>query len=160
MKEIPLTKGHVALVDDRDFELVSRYKWYAFEAYKGKVYASSREGWAALLMHRVILNAPKGVPVDHKDGNGLNNQRSNIRLVTWSENQFNRGRPRWKEGSSEFKGVHWYELTKQWEAKICANGRRVHIGYFDNARDAAIAYNAAAKCLHGRFAFQNALSGA
>ena len=164
MKEIKLTqakisKGKVALVDDADFDWLSHYNWNVIEVYRGRFYAvrDSSLGINAF-MHRVIMDATPGLTVDHIDGNGLNNQRSNLRLCTASQNQSNRAKPKWKSGcSSGFKGVHWYPSQRKWECQICANGRRVHLGYFEDPREAAAAYNEAAKRLHGEFAFQNVL---
>jgi hypothetical protein len=95
MKTIPLTRGLVSIVDDDDYEMLIRYKWYAKIKKNGKYIYAARARWEnktrqTTLMHRVILNPPPRMEIDHIDGNGLNNQRSNIRIVTRRQNGQNR----------------------------------------------------------------------
>lgn len=87
-------------------------------------------------LHRLIMDAPKGAEVDHIDGNGLNNKRSNLRIVTNSENQYNRRHKR-KYPKSGVPGVYWFPPTSKWKAQVILNGKDVHLGYFDNVREAA-----------------------
>jgi len=151
MKEILLTQGKAALVDDEDYEYLSQFKWcarkerddlfYARRAVKGNVYYS---------MHRLILNAPKGMEVDHINGNGLDNQRSNLRLCTKSQNQHNSHIR--QDNKSGFKGVHWVNKCKRWRAKITIHGTQIHLGHFRIPEQAALAYNKAAIKFHGEFA--------
>jgi len=153
MKEIPLTKGKFALVDDSDFEWLSKCKWYALKLkWKSKdaYYATGRPNGRKLeLMHRVILRSVGG-SVDHQDGNGLNNQRQNLRPCNQSQNSANRfTRP------DRYKGVRWYQPRKKWRAQIMKDYKQMHIGYFEYSTDAAIAYNEAAKRLFGEFAQLN-----
>lgn len=94
MKEIPLTQGMVAIVDDEDHLRLSKYKWYArrsINTFYARCSLRRIKGKPRpyLIMHRVILNAPAGLEVDHKDGNGLNNTRANLRLVTRRQNVIN-----------------------------------------------------------------------
>lgn len=156
MKLIPLTQGQVAIVDDRDYEKLSQWKWYAHR-YDNRWYALRGE-WdgqrmRTVRMHRVILNAEKGVQVDHKDHNGLNNQRANLRLASNSENQQN-ARPRVR-AKSKFKGVHQIRNGSRWRAVIQLRGRLIHLGYYDTAREAALAYDQAAAERFGQFACTN-----
>lgn len=156
-REIPLSKGYVAVVDDADYPLLATIKWCA-KPNDGKVYACGRVGpqWKVsqrkrVLMHRLIMNAPSGTEVDHRDGNGLNNTRDNLRFATRTQNARNRRvQP---HGLSRFKGV--YAEYGKWVAKICANRKRRRLGTFATDVEAARAYDAAAKELHGGFARLN-----
>ena len=148
-KQIKLTRGKFALVDDEDAEKLSGYKWQAFWSGK-RWYAKSVTGY----MHRVIMDAPKGIQVDHKDNDGFNNVRSNLRIATNQQNQCNRTKT---VGNSQYKGV-WRDARKrarQWMAHIKHNQKRIYLGYFDEEDDAAIAYNNAARERFGEFAKLN-----
>jgi hypothetical protein len=152
-REIELTQGKVALVDDADYECLNRLKWYAV-CNHGHYYAyreMSKDKF--MLMHRLILNAPAGLFVDHRDGDGLNNQRDNLRLATNSQNLFNRGKT--KLNTSGYKGVSWNDRKKRWMVRVEANGQSHFVGYFDDPEEAASAYDVAARELHGEFAFLN-----
>jgi hypothetical protein len=157
MKTIPLTRGLVALVDDADFEALSRFRWSAAPR-KRRVYAArhdnTKAGRPTVLMHSQIL--PCAATVDHRDGDGLNNQRANLRPATIQENL--RGRCRKREGtSSKFRGVSWRPDKGKWAVAICSNGVPRHLGYFSDERDAAKTYNDHAKILFGDFASLNEL---
>jgi hypothetical protein len=156
MKEITLTHGKTALVDDADFEHLSQFKWHA--AKEGNIWyavrtASRREGRSSVRMHRLIIGAKPGTRVDHMDCNGLNNQRHNLRLCTHQQNLCNR--PATNANTSGFKGVSWYKRYQKWEANIAVNGKKRRIGYFDSLVKAACAYDDAARELHGEFARVN-----
>ena len=159
MREIELTQRQVTLVDDKDYEELSKYKWHA--RLNGRVwYAlhSRRENGKVhkILMHRLIMAAPQGLQVDHIDGDGLNNQRRNLRLVNSSQNQWNRTNKR-RDTSSQFKGVTFHKSSGLWEARIRVYGIRRELGYFNDEVDAARAYNDAARELFGEFAALNLL---
>lgn len=155
---MPLTQGKVAIVDAADYDLVMQWKWHArFDRPTGKWYAgrSVRTGKGkfspkqTIYMHRLIMDAAKGVEVDHVDGDGLNNCRStNLRLGTHQQNACNRGAQR--NNSSGYKGV--YRCGAKWLAKIKTNQQQQHIGVFVTAEDAAKAYQEAARKMHGKFA--------
>lgn len=142
MKTIPLTQGLFTVVDDADFEALVQHKWYARKSGR-RFYAARRRpasGGCIIYVHRVILRCPAGMQIDHKDGDGLNNTRENLRIVTCSENQ--RGRIRKPIGkSSQFRGVCWQRRDKKWWAQIKHSGRTIHIGRFENEIDAARAYD-------------------
>ena len=104
-------------------------------------------------MHRVITGAGKGIFVDHKDSDSLNNQRCNLRLCTHRQN--NQNRQANKNSGGGFKGVSWYKPSKKWRAQITVNDKNRHLGLFANEPDAARCYNAAALALHGEFARLN-----
>ena len=155
MKQIPLTKGYFALVDDEDFEWLSQWKWNA-SVERNRVYAtrSGGVGKAAIKMHRQImgLTDPK-IFCDHWDNWGLNNWRSNLRVATKSQNAMNR--PIDKRSTSGFKCVSWFKKSNKWRAYIVVNYRQKSLGLFDCPVDAARAYDTAAKELHGEFANLN-----
>jgi hypothetical protein len=148
---IPLTKGKFAIVDVEDYERLSQYKWHAVKT-GDRFYAYRSKNKRSLSMHRVIMNAPKGMVVDHIDGNGLNNRRSNLRVCTVSQNHQNR---RWTGGVSRYKGVCFLKKVNKWKAEITFNGRRIHIGCFADEISAAKAYDKKAAELFGEFAYLN-----
>lgn len=156
MREIKLTQGYVALVDDEDFEKLNQYKWYAHTTDSNKIYAARHvKRNITELMHRKILNAPNKVLVDHKNNNTLDNQTSNLRLCTHSENMRN-SKPH-KNSSSQYKGVYLQirEGTSWWVSEIRFNSNKFFIGRFKNEIDAAKAYNIYAINLHKEFACLN-----
>ena len=157
MKEIPLTKRYTAFVDDEDFERVSKHKWCISEN-KTRYYAASHipgTGHSVMKMHRFILGFPYGkVSVDHIDGNGLNNQRSNLRICTQAQNSCNTAASR-SNNTSGYKGVIKSKNGKRWVAQVAFDYRCYKIGTFDTAIEAAQAYDAKAKELHGEFANLN-----
>lgn len=160
MKEIKLTQGKVALVDDTDYERISQHGWYA-NFQRGRWYAMRRKsvsegsGWA--YMHREIMSAPKESEVDHCNGNCLDNQKSNLRLATHADNQHNRKTQR--NNTSGYKGVIWHVTNKNWVARIVINGKKQHIGSFQSKHDAAKAYNEFALQTFGQFARLNKIEG-
>ena len=151
---IPLTQGKYALIDEDDFALVCRYKWCARRnPQNGKFYAVSNKGGKTVYMHRVIRGAPKGVEVDHIDGDGLNNTRRNLRDATPAQNHCNA--PRRSRNTSGYKGVSWDKERARWAAEVRMGGRRIRCGRFATAEEAARAYDRSAKELQGEFAHLN-----
>lgn len=165
MKEIMLTLGKVALVDDADFEALSRFKWSAdqfgeiFYA-RTKMSISGKSRWVR--MHRFLLNPPSWAVVDHRDRNGLNNQRSNLRACTVKENNANRS----ARGVSKYKGVCRTQIRRlnksgelkvydYWQASIQVDNKSKVLGRFKQEDDAAKAYNEAALEKYGEFANLN-----
>lgn len=104
-------------------------------------------------MHREIMNAPKGMVVDHIDGNGLNNRKSNLRICTQAQNNLN-SRPK-RNCSSRYKGVSFYKRDKIWQVQIFHNSRTIFLGRFDDEIEAALAYDRKAAELFGEFAYLN-----
>ena len=153
MKKIFLTQNKVALVDDEDYEYLNQWKWYAHKKGK-KWYAESWTGYK-IKMHTLIMNTPINFEVDHKDHNGLNNQKYNLRICTHSQNVKNSSKR--SDNTSGYKGVFWYKQTNKWAAGISVNNKRIHLGYFEHKEDAAKAYNIAAIEHHGEFAQLNIL---
>ena len=156
MKNIPLTQGQFALVDDEDFEWLSQWKWQAQKA--RKTFYAKRDSWSGgikttVFMHRVIEGTSHSLDTDHRDGNGLNNQKSNLRSCTGQQNRCNRGVQ--KNNTSGYKGVSWKSSRGKWEVKISSNRKEIFIGRFTDIVDAARAYDEAARKLHGEFANLN-----
>ncbi len=158
MKQIPLTQGQFALVDDEDYDELSKFKWHLHKG-KSVSYAATNAKddsgkWKMLLIHRVILKLTNpNVKCDHKDGNGLNNQRSNIRVCTRGENARNSRLP--KNNKSGYKGVSFNRRLNKFMSTIGYNSKKIHIGYFDNQKDAALAYDIAARHFHNEFSRLN-----
>ena len=150
MKQIPLTRGKYALVDDRDYETLSRFRWHAINR-SGWWYAAKGSAPNVEYMHRVIARPEGGLLVDHKDGDGLNNVRENLRVATHAQNM--RNRKIQKNNTSGFKGVH-LDCGK-WRAKIKYNGQWTHLGLYLDPVQAARVYDAKAKELFGEFARPN-----
>ena len=155
-REIPLTKGFVALVDDEDYERVAAFKWQALVCrhlvYGVRTVCNSGKR-SAVLLHRFVLGAPADKQVDHRDMDGLNCQKSNLRLCSHSENL--RNQPRRKNNLSGFKGVYPDNNRGRWRASIQVNKKIIHLGTFDRAEDAAEAYRVAAHKYHGDFAYSS-----
>lgn len=152
MKTILLTKGFFTKVDDEDFESLIKNKW--FIANTGThIYAARRCGPRNIKLHRILINPPNGFYVDHIDGDTLNNQRSNLRVCTKSQNAMNSKHQ--QSSSSKFKGVSWDSSRGKWRAQIKKHGVRFNLGRFSTEREAASAYNAKAKEIFGEFARLN-----
>lgn len=157
MRTIPLTRGHVALVDDEDFEALSQFKWGARRkdhlVYAVRKVRAGPYRQRDVLMHREILAAPRGTDVDHINGNGCDNRRANLRAATREQNARN-SRAR-TDGTSRFRGVSWYRPLERWRAALRGGGKTIHVGYFHNEEEAARAYDDAARQHHGAFASLN-----
>jgi hypothetical protein len=156
---LPLSKGKVAILEDVDGRFAA-FDWYAtrrrntFYAMRDTSAAEQAAGASRkIYLHRAVMGALPGVQVDHRDGDGLNCRRGNLRLATRQENGVNSRRR--SDNGSGFKGVHWHRGAGRWRAQIRAGSRRWHLGYFATAEDAARAYDAAALELHGEFAKPN-----
>jgi hypothetical protein len=163
MKLIPLTQGLFAKVDDADFEWLNEMKWRAMgkKSNHNCYYAitgdcNPKRGQKTILMHRLIMKATDGVEVDHRDNNGLNNQRYNLRVSTHAENLRNQ-KIQANNKSSKFKGVSFFGANKSnpWTAQIHFHKKKIHLGYFKFESDAAKAYDEKAKELFGEFAHTN-----
>ncbi len=146
VKRIPLAGGLYAYVDAADYEELSKYNWHF---YSGR-YAARYEGTKAILMHRQIMNTPKGKVVDHANGNGLDNTRPNMRNCLPGENGRNRGKM--TGGASRFKGVHFHKPSGKWVSRIHHGGRSHSLGYFGDEESAARAYDRAAVLCFREFA--------
>ncbi len=152
MKRISLTQGKFAIVDDEDFEKLSKYRWYAYKVgntfYAGRNF-NKRPNQRRISMHRFIMKTPDGMDTDHRNMNGLNNQKHNLRICTKTQN--NQHRKPDKNSSSKYKGVCWQRNSKKWQAHC----KRIYLGLFSNEIEAAKVYDKAAQRLYGEFAYLN-----
>jgi hypothetical protein len=147
-KQIRLTKGQVALVDDADFDRLSQFHWlYSAHGYAMRTFTENKRRYF-IQMHREIINAQPGELVDHIDRDRLNNTRANLRIVDRSQNMWNRNAN--KKSAIAYKGVSKH--VRGWHVRIRVHGQRIHLGYFDDPRLAAQVYDAAASRLFGEFA--------
>ncbi|MGA7781073.1 MAG: hypothetical protein WCA85_25665 [Paraburkholderia sp.] len=157
MVEIPLTQGKTALIDDEDLELVSKRKWYAEKSRDGRRwYAATSvrtpEGKKTTIkMHRYIKGiTDRKIDCDHRDLNGLNNQKLNLRVCTRAQNMQNT--PVKSNSSSGLKGIVLHKASGLWMARIRSEGKQLCLGYFYTPDGAHSAYCKAAAELHGEFA--------
>jgi hypothetical protein len=157
LKEIELTKGMIAIVDDEDYEDLNKHLWhvnsggYAARMIKHPTMPTKKKKQVVLQMHRYLMGLSYGDPlvVDHIDGNKLNNTRSNLRVCTFAENAKNK--PGGINNISGYKGVYTYQ-TDRWRACISNENKFFHIGVYDTPEQAYAAYCEAARKLHGQFA--------
>ncbi len=155
VKEIRLSQGKVAAVDDEDFEYLNQWKWwYSDGCAKKSVYMNGKRKPAGAYMHRLIMNTPPGMDTDHINGNSLDNRRCNLRVCTHAENLRNKAKTK---GTSKYKGVHWHKADNKWRAQIGVDWGKLHLGNFHTEEEAALAYNEAALKHFGEFARLNAL---
>jgi len=155
VREVELTQGKVALIDDEDFELVSQYNW----KFSNRGYAA-RNYWIdgkskTLLMHRLIMSPPEGVFIDHINGDTLDNRKQNLRLVRNQQNCCNQ-----KLGlrnKSGYKGVYQSKGRKKWTASLKTKGKTYYLGDFESKHDAARMYNFWAHDMFGEYARLNVI---
>lgn len=152
MATVQIARGGEVVVDEDNIELVRQYRWYPVSAGLTTYAGACIDGKTAYL-HRIIACTPDGMDTDHIDGNGLNNLRSNLRVVS---HRMNVARRRTAVGPSGFRGVH-ITRSKKFSAKIEAEGKRYWLGVYEKAEDAARAYNAKATELFGEYARLNDL---
>lgn len=157
MEQIPLNKGYSALVDDEDADMVLQYNW-GVSKQKNTYYARAHKGvgfykYTKIHMHWLILPPKDGFVRDHIDGNGLNNQRYNLRYCTNTENIWNSGIS--KNNTSGFRGVCWYKQKNRWIVRIWCKKKKMYLGSFTDKIEAAKAYNEKAIELFGEFARLN-----
>jgi hypothetical protein len=144
MKEIPLTQGKVALVDDDDYLELSKHKWHASK--DGKTFYAARSSSAdvsgkrcTLLMHIAIMGTAENLETDHINGDGLDNRKENLRIVTKRGNQQNRHQTK----TSRFPGVRWHKLAKKWATEIQIKKKKYHLGLYEDEETAGIVYTVA-----------------
>ena len=160
--EVPLTKGLTAKINYTDRPLIERWSWCARLRKNGRAYAArgtraSSGKFVQVYMHRCILGLRAGdrIGVDHINGDGLDNRRSNIRPSNQSQNLANQ---KVKKHSSLYKGVTWDARKHRWAARIKVNRKMINLGRFWDETDAASAYNNAANKYFGCFAKLNEIT--
>jgi hypothetical protein len=145
-------------VDQEDFELLNKYKWYASKS-KNTYYASrtktSGKKKTEIKMHREVIKPPVGMVVDHINHKGWDNRKANLRPATHQQNIFNRRYVRKKSSSSKYKGVSWTPHVQMWRVRVWLNYKSKNIGYFKDEIEAAKAYDEAVKKYHKEFAVLN-----
>lgn len=146
MKIIKLTQGYNTIVDDADFQYLSKWKWFYNKGYVRRSDYSTGK-LIKIYMHREIMKPPKGMVIDHIDSDKLNNQRSNLRICTHQQNQCNR--KKYKNNKSGYKGVSFNKRDCKWVAGIGVGGMKKHLGSFTTAEEASKAYEQASIKLHG-----------
>ena len=156
MRLIPLTRGQFAKVDDDDYAKVSIFKWQAVKGrhhksfYARRRFGTSKEGRRSVSTHTFLMRPVDGMEVDHKNGDGLDNQRSNLRLATHAQNCMNRRKR--SNNTSGFKGVSFHSESRKWRAVIRSSGKDISLGLHLTPELAHAAYCAGAAKYHGEFA--------
>lgn len=145
---IPLTQNLFAIVDDEMEQSLSQHRWCVNRGYACRMDYSNGGKGRLIYMARAIMDAPDGADVDHVNGNPLDNRRINLRLATDSQNAKNR---LFRRNSSGYCGVVWVKRIGRWQAAITANGKRMHLGYFDTPKAASDVYQKAATEHFGEF---------
>ncbi len=148
-KLINLTHRKYAIVDDEDFDILSKYRWHISDNGYAKRSVGQRGSQRFIRMHRVINNTPKGMITDHINGDKLDNRKANLRNSTKQQNSANSKVH--NTNKSGFRGVCFYKRDKNWKASIGFNGKSIHLGYFKTPEQASDAYVAKAKELFGEF---------
>lgn len=156
-KQIQLTKGKFALVDDEDYEWLNQWKWFSHDGAGGYAARNSKyvrgEKRKTILMHRQIMGEPKELQVDHINRDRRDNRRENLRLVTAQQNKLNSCIQ--KSNTSGYRGVAFWKRKAKWRTMISHDNDRLFMGYYKTAEEAALAYDFAAIFLHGEFAELN-----
>jgi hypothetical protein len=151
---VPLTQGTFTKIDVRDAKRVMRHLWYLYKHPKtGRRYAVREEQGVTIRLHRWLFNASFSEEVDHKNGDGLDNRRENLRKATDAQNARNSRKK--SCGTSKYKGVTRDSASSSWKARIRVNLKLIHIGRFKTEVEAARAYDNAARQLFGEFACVN-----
>jgi hypothetical protein len=155
-KEVPLTQGYIALVDDDDYEELSKYKWY----FTASGYAArdarntKRTTGRCVYMHKQLI--PSDEKVDHINRNKLDNRKENLRPATNALNLQNREKQ--INNTSGYKGVSWSKVSEKWSSEITSQGERHYLGLFEGKEDAARMYNFWSPFVHGEFAYLNQIN--
>jgi hypothetical protein len=153
-KTIPLSQEKVALIDDEDYDRVNQYLWCASLAPDKKTYYAKHElpDGDRLYLHRFIASATKDILVDHKNHNGLDCRKENLRQCTRAQNNANKSKT---HGGSKYKGVCWDKSRNKWKAELTYDYTHVFIGRFSDEIEAALAYDTEARRYFDEFAHTN-----
>ena len=138
MKQILVGKDKYAIVDDKNYNKLKDYKWYFHNGYAQRQDYSKRHGYYIFMHWDIIGKPPKGLLMDHLNGNRLDNQRNNLRICTYSQNSLNRHTPDGKPILIEGKG--WHKKRKRFQAQIYMNGKKKHLGFFKSEIEAKNIY--------------------
>jgi hypothetical protein len=152
VKQIPLTQGKVTLVDDEDYDALAQYKWHALRSHKtfyAKRWISQKKGKCEYIYMHQQITGKKGS--DHHDGDGLNNQKYNLRDATHIQNSQNQGK---HTGASKYKGVS-RQGPYGWQVMIRVDGKPKYLGFRKVEEDAAKLYDEYALKHFGEFARLN-----
>ncbi len=158
MKQISLSKTgknkglYFALVDDWNYDYLNQFSWHVVK-HKDKRYARRITVDGFIYMHKEIMALKGNGMIDHEDGNGLNCQEYNLRFSNYSQNNANKKSA--KNSTSKYIGVHWFTRKKKWKAQIQKDKKVICLGSYDDEEIAAMAYDKAAKEIHGEFANLN-----
>lgn len=159
MKEIQLTQGKVALVDDEDYKRLSQYKWQYHLGYaKRGVYNEIKKNNDSVKMHREIMNCPKGLVVHHKNHNRLDNRKENLLICSVRENHKSQKQKNKDKTTSKYQGVYVRNYSSGkigWVARIKVDYKNIWLGTFEKEEQAAVAYNRGALKYHGKIAIIN-----
>ena len=148
---VELTQGKTTLVDTADLDIIARYRWYCSNGYALASICDADGNSRRIYLHRLVLGlTDPRLHADHINGDGLDNRRANLRRATRYQNMANQTLSR--RNTSGYKGVSYYPRTLAYRATITAKGERRHLGFFSTPEEAARAYDAAAREMHGEFA--------
>jgi hypothetical protein len=159
-RKIKLTQGKFAIVDAEDFEQLNKFKWYpeksrrTFYAIRNEKKQGCGNKQIIVKMHRLIMNSPPDLSIDHINHNGLDNRKANLRIVSQTQNVWN-ARKWATKCSSRYKGVNFTKMNNKWRAKIMHKRKWFNLGYFDDEESAARAYDAKARELFGEYSCLN-----
>jgi hypothetical protein len=152
MKEIKLTRGKIALVDDDIYDYINQWNWYYDGCYAVRHCRTNKKS-QRIFMHREILRTPSDMETDHINGNGIDNRLINLRICEHFQNGANKKLP--TNNTSGYKGVCWSLRMNKWQAYIKCRGERYFLGFYGDINDAISAYNNKAKELFGEFMRDN-----
>lgn len=150
---IGLTQNKVAIIDSEDFDKINLFRWCAVSALNNRWYAKTNSGIGIVYMHQLILGIENDLSIDHANGNGLDNRKSNLRFANKSQQAANKIKSKSSYRTSDYKGVRW--SGSSWMSRITFNGTCIYLGRFQDEKDAAKKYDEAAKELFGEFARTN-----
>jgi hypothetical protein len=156
MKIIPLTNNEFTIVDDENFDRFSKYKWHLDKRGR-RLYAKRdiviEEKRTTIYMHQEIIIVPNGLEIDHKNSNGLDNRKENLRICNRTQNNGNRRKR--LNCSSKYKGVSWNNGKKKWQSAITVYGKTMYLGRFNDEIKAAEVYDDKAIEIFGEFSRLN-----
>lgn len=154
MKKIKLTRNKFTIIDDESYCYFENHSWHVTkQGYVARRYTYAKGKTKIILIHRIIMNCPSGLMVDHINRNSLDNRKSNLRICNKSQNAANSKIA--SNNTSGYRGVKWSKIGKKWMSSIRVMGKDIYLGYFFNKLDAARTYNKAAEKYFGKFAYLN-----